>query len=38
MGLTHVTDLGHIPCFKGFDWLMDIAQLTQMSQMIKLIL
>jgi len=33
MVLTHVTPLGHMTCFVGFDWLRDTEQLTQMGQL-----
>jgi len=33
MGFTHVTPLGHMTGFMGFDWLRDMAQLTQKSQL-----
>jgi len=30
----HVTLLGHMTCYMGFDWLQDMAQLTQTTQLI----
>jgi len=33
MGFTHVTPLGHMTCFMGFDYLRDRTQLTQSSQL-----
>jgi len=33
MGFTHVTPLGHMTCFMGFDWVRDMTQLTHTSQL-----
>jgi len=35
MGLTHMSALGHMTCFMGFDWLRErhMAQLTLTSQL-----
>jgi len=33
MGLMHVTPLGHMTYFMGFDWFRDRAQLTRMRQL-----
>jgi len=32
MGSKHVTPLGHMTRFMGFDWLRELAQLTCTSQ------
>jgi len=34
MGFVHVTPLGHMTGFIGFDWLRDMAQVTWTSQLI----
>jgi len=33
MGFMHVTSLGHMTCFMGFDWLRDMEQLTRTGQL-----
>jgi len=33
MGFMHVSPLGHMACFMGFDWLRDTAQVTRKSQL-----
>jgi len=34
MGFMHLTTLGHMTGFMGFDWLQDMGQLTRTSQLI----
>ena len=36
MGFRHVTQLGHITWFRGFDWLRDRGQLTRRSQLMDI--